>query len=71
MASGSSACAVAAACHRLGLTGPDVTVQMEGGSLRVTVRPDGMLVLRGPVEEICRGTLSPDLLRRLERHRLL
>lgn len=68
LASGSSACAVVAACHRLGLTGPRVRVEMEGGELAVAVEPDGGLLLRGPVEEICRGTLSPDLLRHLERH---
>lgn len=67
LASGSSACAVAAACHRLGLTGPDARVEMEGGELAVRIGPDGTVVLRGPVEEICQGTLSPDLLRHLER----
>ena len=65
LASGSSACAAAAACHRLGRVDDAVTVEMEGGVLSVDIGREG-LMLRGPVEEICRGTLSPDLLRHLE-----
>jgi len=33
-----------------------------GGELTVDVRPDWSLRLQGPVEEVCAGTLSPDLL---------
>jgi diaminopimelate epimerase len=65
LASGSSSCAVVAACHRKGLTGRDVTVTMPGGQLRITIADDGEIRMRGPVEEICTGDLSPDLLRRL------
>jgi diaminopimelate epimerase len=65
LASGSSSCAVVAACHRKGLTGRDVTVSMPGGQLAVTIADDGELRMRGPVEEICAGDVSPDLLRRL------
>lgn len=65
MASGSSASAVAAACVRLGFTGPRVAVQSPGGVLRVEVSADYTLRLAGPVEEVCRGTLSADLLARL------
>jgi len=67
MASGSSASAVAAACVRHGLTGPHVAVVSPGGVLRVDVAPDYALRLTGPVEEICRGNLSTDLLARLRR----
>ncbi len=62
LASGSSASAVAAACHRLGLVGRDVTVAMPGGELRVAIGDDGRLALAGPAEEICRGTFSAALL---------
>ncbi|HEX5503181.1 MAG TPA: diaminopimelate epimerase [Thermomicrobiales bacterium] len=65
LASGSSSCAVAAACHRLGLTGRAVTVEMPGGELRVRIDDREHLWLTGPVEEVCRGAFSPDLLARL------
>ncbi len=53
MASGSSACAVAAAMVRTGrLTAGTVDVDMQGGSLQVDVQPAYALVLRGPVEGI-------------------
>ena len=59
-ASGTSACAAAAAAVRSGLVpaGP-VTVQMEGGVLEVDVDPDWTVRLRGPVEEVCFGELAP------------
>ncbi len=58
-ASGTSACAVAVAgvSARLVPSGP-VEVQMEGGSLAVTVSADGGVVLRGPVEEVYEGELA-------------
>ena len=65
MASGSSASAVAAACVRHGFTGRRVAVRSPGGVLRVEVSPDYTLRLTGPVEEVCRGSLSGDLLARL------
>jgi diaminopimelate epimerase len=65
LASGTSSCAVAAACHRLGLVDRDVTITMPGGSLEISIADDGEIRMRGPVEEICSGDLSPDLLRRI------
>jgi diaminopimelate epimerase len=65
LASGSSSCAVVAACHRRGLVDRSVTVSMPGGQLSITIADDGEIRMRGPVEEICTGDLSPDLLRRL------
>jgi len=65
LASGSSSCAVAAACQRKGLTDREVTVSMPGGQLAISIADDGEIRMRGPVEEICAGDLSPDLLRRL------
>jgi len=69
MASGSSSSAVAAACVRQGRTGRDLAVHSPGGVLRVEVGADYALRLTGPVEEVSRGTLSPDLLSRLRRGR--
>jgi diaminopimelate epimerase len=65
LASGTSACAVAAAAFSRGLVDGRVTVEMEGGSLEIEVAPDLSVVLKGPVEEVCTGSLSPDLRRRL------
>ena len=64
-ASGSSACAVAAACQRLGLVDAAVTVSMPGGDLRIARDDQGSLWLTGPVEEVCRGTFSADFRARL------
>jgi diaminopimelate epimerase len=65
LASGSSSCAVVAAVHRKGLVDRDVTVSMPGGQLSISIAADGEIRMRGPVEEICTGDLSPDLLRGL------
>jgi diaminopimelate epimerase len=64
-ASGSSSCAVAAAGRRLGFLGPDVTVSMPGGTLRIGIAPDWRLTMTGPAEEVATGHLAPDLLRHL------
>ncbi|HEY7766843.1 diaminopimelate epimerase [Longimicrobium sp.] len=65
-ASGSSACAVAAAAVRRGMVSErQVAVRMPGGTLHVHVRDDWSLVLRGPVESVYRGTLTEGMLRRL------
>ena len=59
LASGTSACAVAAAAVKAGLMpcGP-VAVRMEGGTLEVDLREDWTVRLRGPVEEVCEGVLA-------------
>jgi diaminopimelate epimerase len=66
-ASGTSSCAVAVAAVSRGLVAPgNITVHMDGGDLSVTVSPELDVVLRGPVEEVCEGTLTDgflDLLR--------
>ncbi len=67
MASGSSSSAVAAACVRHGYTERRVAVHSPGGVLRVEVAPDYTVRLTGPAEEVCRGTLSRDLLAHLRR----
>ncbi len=59
-ASGTSACAVAVAALSADLTRPGpVEIQMEGGSFTVSVSEDRHVVLRGPVKEVCEGTLAP------------
>ncbi len=66
-ASGSSACAVAAAAVRRGMVSErQVTVRMPGGALHVHVRDDWSLVLSGPVESVYGAYLSDGMRRRLE-----
>ncbi len=65
LASGSSSCAVAAACVRNGLTDSKVTVSMPGGELDIEIRPDWSIRMRGAVEEVAYGTLSDDLIGRI------
>ena len=65
MASGSSSAAVAAALYRLGLVDREVTLTMPGGQLQITIDEAMDLWMRGPVEEVCSGNFSGDLLRRL------
>ncbi len=65
LASGTSACAVAAACFDRGLVGGAVTVVMEGGQLEVEVADDLSIIMTGPVEEVFVGMLSQDLRQRL------
>jgi len=65
LASGTSACAVAAASVKNGLTDRRVTVESPGGELSVSVGEGWDLTLTGPASEICRGTLSQDMLRGL------
>ena len=65
LASGSSSSAVAAATQRLGLTDSRVTVQSPGGELQIAIDDQGEIWLTGPVEEVCSGDFSEDLLERL------
>jgi diaminopimelate epimerase len=61
LASGSSSCAVVAACRDRDLVEGAVTVHMEGGDLKIEIDPDGEIEMEGPVEEVCAGTFSPEL----------
>jgi diaminopimelate epimerase len=63
LASGSSACAVVAACARAGRVDldRDIEVVMPGGSLSVRLATDGTVEQTGPVEAICEGVVADDL----------
>ena len=66
-ASGTSACAVAAAMVKSGRGAPGTfEVRMEGGSLTVTVSAESDVGLRGPVAEVCRGRLTPGFVEGLD-----
>ena len=59
-ASGTSACAVAAAAVKSGMAAPgQFEVRMEGGSMEVTVTATAMeITLTGPVQEVSGGSLT-------------
>lgn len=67
LASGSSSCAVAAVCVKKGFTDRNVTVSMPGGDLQIEVRDDWSIKMRGPVEEICNGDFSKDLISHIDK----
>ena len=67
LASGSSACAVAAACVRLGYTGRAVTVLMDGGQLAIEVGAGWELRMTGPAVLVYRGVLAPSFVATLSR----
>jgi diaminopimelate epimerase len=67
LASGSSACAVAAAAVRRGLVSErQVEVRMPGGALHVEVAEDWGIVLRGPVEGVYEGEFTESMITRLQ-----
>jgi diaminopimelate epimerase len=68
LASGSSSCAVAAVCVKTGKTDGDLTLHMPGGDLFLKVGKDFELTMRGPVEEICLGIVTGELLGFLEKN---
>jgi len=62
-ASGTSACAAAAAAVRLGRVAPgELEVAMPGGEVQVGVGEDFVLRLRGPVQLICTGRFTAGVL---------
>lgn len=66
MASGSSACAVAAAAVRRGAADRDLAIEMQGGTLRITVAPDWSIRMAGPAVQVYEGILAPAIVRTLE-----
>ncbi len=61
LASGSCACAAAVAAARRGLTGRKVTVRVDGGTLEVDWRDDGVW-MTGPTIHVCDGVLTSEFL---------
>jgi UDP-N-acetylmuramoyl-L-alanyl-D-glutamate--2,6-diaminopimelate ligase len=61
LASGSSSCAAASACHKLGLVDQHVTVVMPGGKLQITVADDYLVRLTGPITKVMDGALEPEV----------
>ena len=61
LASGSSSCATAVAAARRGLTGRRVTITLDGGTLEIDWREDGVW-MTGRTAHVCDGVLTPDFL---------
>jgi diaminopimelate epimerase len=64
LASGSSSCATAVAAARRGLTGRAVQIDLDGGTLRVDWREDGVW-MTGPTMHVFSGTLTSEFLKGL------
>ncbi|MDF1726271.1 MAG: diaminopimelate epimerase, partial [Sulfitobacter sp.] len=60
-ASGSSSCACAVAAHRRGLTGRAVRIDLDGGTLHIDWREDGVW-MRGGTRHVFSGHLTPEFL---------
>jgi diaminopimelate epimerase len=61
LASGSSSCAVAVAAARRGLTGRAVRIDLDGGTLNIEWREDGVW-MTGPTMHVASGVLTPEFL---------
>jgi diaminopimelate epimerase len=61
LASGSSSCATAVAAARRGLTGRAVRIDLDGGTLDIDWRDDGVW-MTGPTMHVASGTLTPDFI---------
>jgi diaminopimelate epimerase len=62
LASGSSACAVAAVLVKKGLVKPELNIKMAGGSLKIGIDDNWNIGMTGEVREIASGTLSRELI---------
>ena len=61
LASGSSSCATAVAAARRGLTGRQVQIDLDGGTLQIDWVEDGVW-MTGPTAHVFDGTLTPEFL---------
>ena len=61
LASGSSSCATAVAAHRRGLTGRSVTIDLDGGTIQIDWREDGVW-MTGPTAHVFDGQLTREWL---------
>ena len=63
LASGSSSCAAAGVCYRLGLCDREITAHMPGGELALCLDDNFHILMQGPVIFIAEGILSTEMLR--------
>ncbi len=64
LASGSSSCATAVAAARRGLTGRKVQIELDGGTIWIDWRDEGVW-MTGPTAHVFSGTLTPEFIRSL------
>lgn len=67
LASGSSSCAASSILVKRGLIKGDLTVHMQGGTLKITIDNNWNIRMTGEVREIARGMLSRELIEDLYR----
>jgi diaminopimelate epimerase len=62
LASGSSSCAASSVLVKRGLVKGDLTMHMQGGTLKIQIDKDWNIRMKGAVREIARGELGAELL---------
>jgi diaminopimelate epimerase len=62
LASGSSSCAAAGVCHKLGLCDDRVEVHMPGGTITVSIGEDFGITMAGPVSSVVEGTFTEEFI---------
>lgn len=67
LASGSSSCAASSVLVKRGLVKGDLTMHMQGGSLKIQIDKEWNIRMTGEVREIARGMLSAEVLEDLEK----
>ena len=67
LASGSSSCAASCILVKKGLIKGDLTMHMQGGTLKIQIDKDWNIRMTGEVCEIARGVLSSELLEDLNK----
>ena len=66
LASGSSSCAASCILVKRGLIKGDLTMHMQGGTLKIEIDKEWNIHMTGEVREIARGVLGSELLEDLE-----
>ncbi len=67
LASGSSSCAASSILVKRGLVKGDITMHMQGGTLKIQIDSDWNIRMTGEVREIATGVLSNELLKDLNK----
>ena len=67
LASGSSSCAASSVLVKRGLIKGDLTMHMQGGTLKIEIDREWNIRMTGEVRDIARGVLGAELLEDLEK----
>ena len=65
LASGSSSCAAAAIARKLGMCDSQITVNMPGGSIAISIDHEFRITMTGPVTRVAEGHLSEEMFENL------